>query len=102
MASDSWCVVDAQLAGELERFGYALDQREHVGVDNKLHSAALAYFAEPNRLAADRGECWAGTGFASAGPEARMSSSPASAGALLPDTGASTKMMSGRSCRAGR
>ena len=36
---------------------------------------------------------------AAAGPDAKMSSWPASAGPLLPDTGASTNITSGRSCR---
>src|SRR5580698_1404233 len=37
--------IDAQLAGELEGFGYALDQGGHIRVDDEFHATAPACFA---------------------------------------------------------
>ncbi|GAA2373045.1 hypothetical protein GCM10010170_075580 [Dactylosporangium salmoneum] len=48
--------VDIQPVGEYEGFGHAFDQDGHVRVEDDLRRAASAGVAQPQGLAADRGE----------------------------------------------
>ena len=66
-------------------------------VVDELQSRSSPDRPDPDRALTERVEKWASRGRASSGPDAKIVSSPCSAGPLLPDTGASMRITSGRS-----